>query len=328
MTPVSRFSLPVAALLATALANPITSSCTSTTLKPADDAPVPPATWQPTWTVTVHTATATATAAVDCGGCDKLLTDEIFINYRSPSGPSPMVVETLVAPEPTVVTVAHCKPTPRNRYEQDGSASQPPPQTSTVPGMPHHGPTSSCVKNIFHAPRFTHGPVSTVWTATETVTRKINCGGCEQLAVQTLPFGPGPVIFFSTTVTAATPTTVTVPACGGTGSEEVFGRVAMRTGGSTHYYEAPPFTQYTATPAGDAAPTCTTQAAAEPEVPNKTFTTYASTVTSTKSVDCGGCLLEWSTPVLNFFAPVIFTATSTATAPSTRVVLGCAAPTA
>lgn len=74
-------------------------------------------------------------------------------------------------------------------------------------------------------------------------------------------------------------------------------------------------------------PTCTKQTAVEPEVPNQTFTTYPSTVTATSFIDCGGCILNWSTGQLLFFAAIQYTATVTAANPSTSIELVCEAPT-
>ncbi|KAJ4159120.1 uncharacterized protein LMH87_008035 [Akanthomyces muscarius] len=73
---------------------------------------------------------------------------------------------------------------------------------------------SSCVHTVFHAPQYTWGPTETVWTSTATVTKEVDCGGCEELETTTLVFGPGPVVFFTTTVTASTASTTTVQVCG------------------------------------------------------------------------------------------------------------------
>ncbi|KAJ2968334.1 hypothetical protein NQ176_g9229 [Zarea fungicola] len=188
-------SLPIVVLFSTAavLANPIIpqataigGSCTSTTYQAANIAPAPPATWQPTWTVTVHTATTTSTVAVDCGGCSHLDTSTVMINYLYPSGPRPMVIETLEAPEPSVVTVAHC--------------ASPPPNQPTAPRLPPRldsddkSSATSCPKRLFHAPHFTWGPTRTVWTSTTTVTQEVDCGGCSDLQIFHIPSGPGPAV--------------------------------------------------------------------------------------------------------------------------------------
>lgn len=326
----SRTSLPVVALAAgAALAKPIiqddgpkVSDCTSTTYT-TGTVPAPPATWQPTVTVTVHTATTTTSPAVNCGSCAHLETQRIYINYLQPSGPSPMVTQTVTATEPAVATVAHCQ-APRGqpllRHDQDVDA---PPEATPAPS------TSGCTKQLFHAQAFTWGPVRTIWTSTATVTRKVNCGPCTALQLNYFPQGPGPVVFFPTTVTATTASTTTIPVCGATGTEDVFGR-SVATG--SRYYQAPPFSVHTALPSagsgGGAPPECTAHDHVAPEVPNQTFTEYPATVTETRDVQCGSCALVWSTPVLEFFAPILLTATETATTPSTSVELACATATA
>lgn len=346
--PPSRFALPMAAFAATAaLANPIAPEaishigghCTSTTFY-TGNAPVPPATWQPTWTVTLHASTVTTSAAVDCGGCGHLATKELLLNYLYPSGPSPMVVETVMATEPTVTTIAHCSTPPPNQPAAPpmnrAFAMTPPPAptpTATEQGRGESdGPTTSCVKHLLHAPHYTWGPTLTIWTSTTTVTEKINCEGCTSVQLDYLHFGPGPVISFNTTVTAATPSTLKVPACGGTDDKTAFGKrvAAVENTAATepHYYEPPPMTTYSVTPEGVAKPTCTISKAVEPVIPNQTYTIYSSTTTATGVVDCSGCMMEWSTPVLYFFAPIMYTTSKVAESPSTSTVLACATPTA
>lgn len=72
---------------------------------------------------------------------------------------------------------------------------------------------SSCARTVFHAPQFTWGPTKTVWTSTTTATKAVYCGGCDELEITTLAFGPGPVVFFTTIVTASTASTTTVLVC-------------------------------------------------------------------------------------------------------------------
>lgn len=235
-----QFSLPIVALFSTALvlANPIIpqattlgGSCTSTTYQAGNIAPAPPATWQPTWTVTVHTATTTSRVAVDCGGCSHLHTGKVMINYLYPSGPRPMVIETLEALEPSVVTVAHCaspRPDQPAAPRLPAAVMTPAPVAAErrQPGLDNDDKSSatSCPKRLFHAPHFTWGPTRTVWTSTTTVTQEVDCGGCSDLQIVHLPFGPGPAVFFNTTVTATTASTTTVAACGGTGTAAVVGK--------------------------------------------------------------------------------------------------------
>ncbi|QUC15961.1 uncharacterized protein UV8b_00202 [Ustilaginoidea virens] len=74
-------------------------------------------------------------------------------------------------------------------------------------------PTGGCTKTIAVLPPFTWGPTSTVWTTTTTLTRPVDCGGCTSVATRDIEVGPGPVVFFTTTVTATGPSTTTVLAC-------------------------------------------------------------------------------------------------------------------
>ncbi|KID88700.1 hypothetical protein MGU_04043 [Metarhizium guizhouense ARSEF 977] len=70
-----------------------------------------------------------------------------------------------------------------------------------------------CTTTQVMFPQFTAGPTSTVWTSTATFTKSVDCGGCNEVQKSTLNMGPGPVVFFTTTVTAETASTTTVYAC-------------------------------------------------------------------------------------------------------------------
>ncbi|PQK16246.1 hypothetical protein BB8028_0006g05670 [Beauveria bassiana] len=71
----------------------------------------------------------------------------------------------------------------------------------------------SCTTTVFHAAQYTFGPTQTVWTETATATQEVDCHGCDAIETSYLNFGPGPVVFFTTTVTAATPSTTTEMVC-------------------------------------------------------------------------------------------------------------------
>ncbi|EQL03406.1 hypothetical protein OCS_00865 [Ophiocordyceps sinensis CO18] len=73
---------------------------------------------------------------------------------------------------------------------------------------------SDCTTTVAIFPTFTFGPVRTVYTATTTATHLVDCGGCDHLALSYIHLGVGPVVFFTTTVTAPTPAVTTVLECG------------------------------------------------------------------------------------------------------------------
>ena len=302
-------------------------SCTSTTVVPAHNAPVPPETYEPTWTITKHTTTATAYTGVDCGGCGFLQSDTAYINYVYPDGPSPPVITTITATEPQTITEAHCTGAATINGAEHGAMPPPPPGPPML--AKREDEEEDCTAHVLTGPKYTHGPIKTVWTSTTTVSNPVDCGTCKHVMPTFYPAGPGPVIFFTSTVTATEPTTVSVPVCAtGTSLDKAVPKqeLAQRTE-RPHYYEAPPFSIRTATPTGPT-PSCTSQFALDAQIPDSTLTVYGSTVTSTSSIDCGGCEVEWYTGVVNFFAPILLTSTVTAAEPSTSTVVACAAPTA
>ncbi|QPH04694.1 hypothetical protein C2857_001904 [Epichloe festucae Fl1] len=81
-------------------------------------------------------------------------------------------------------------------------------------GDEHEASPPGCTKTIFGIPPWTAGPTRTIWTTTTTSTKYVDCGGCTAVARSYLPLGPGPVLLFTTTVTAAEPKTTSVLACG------------------------------------------------------------------------------------------------------------------
>ncbi|KAK8920623.1 hypothetical protein H634G_02236 [Metarhizium anisopliae BRIP 53293] len=70
-----------------------------------------------------------------------------------------------------------------------------------------------CTKTMPVMPQMTAGPVETVWTSTATVTKSVDCGGCNEVQTAVMDLGPGPVVFFTTTTTVETASTTTVLAC-------------------------------------------------------------------------------------------------------------------
>ncbi|KAM3515920.1 hypothetical protein MY11210_000460 [Beauveria gryllotalpidicola] len=71
----------------------------------------------------------------------------------------------------------------------------------------------TCTTTVMRAAQYTWGPTDTVWTSTTTATEEVDCHGCDAVQTAYWPMGPGPVVFFSTTVTAATPSTATTLVC-------------------------------------------------------------------------------------------------------------------
>lgn len=215
-----------------------------------------------------------------------------------------------------------------------------------------------CEKVLVQPQSFTFGPTSTVYTTTSTVTESIDCGTCNKVKPTVLAFGPGPVVHFEATTTVAEPALETAYVCqteqilntdephrqyGLPVESTVVNLVEKRTRTSHVFYakrsETPkptptsvPHSEYipeqfrttTVTPKSQATPCCTTSTEVDPEVENSTLTVYPSTVTSTATVECGGCHLEFSTGVIYYFAPITYTSTITAATPSTKMNFACA----
>ena len=318
-----------------------------TTIVVTEDSPKPPKTWQPTWTVTVHTSTSTQNIPTDCGGCSYIHTDTLFIDYAYPSGPSAPTMAVETAKGPAVTTKYSCHPSSPGNVGR-GAFGAPKPQLPMARGSaseckadwntgrsivrrdipdpqshPHKLP-QLCTKRVLELPQFTHGPTFTRWTSTSTRTRTLDCGHCRHVEPTYLPIGVPPVVNFNVTVTATEPSIATVFACASTGSTNGGSHKRSEHESSVHYYQAPPYTVHTVTPEGVPNPQCTSHAAVSPDVPNETETIYQITETYTSTADCDKCILEWSTPVLEFFAPIRITSTVTASAPTTSTVVTCA----
>ncbi|CAH0058573.1 unnamed protein product [Clonostachys solani] len=208
---------------------------------------------------------------------------------------------------------------------------------------------SQCQSVLPILPKFTFGPTRTVFTTTTTHTSTVDCGICEDVVPVIVPLGIPPVVLFTATTTASTPYVTTEYECGSTPAPSTTLKTAVHppkdrrgppspTITSTtsvdenakpiSYFE-PDYTEpegpTTVTPPGIDKPECTSSTALDPVVADSTWTFYPSTVTSTSSVDCGECALEWSTGVIYYFAPILYTATTTAATPSVKVDLACLA---
>jgi hypothetical protein len=186
---------------------------------------------------------------------------------------------------------------------------------------PSDGPGNACPTVKFVNPTLTFGPTSTFYTATATTTETLDCGPCIAVKPSTLALGPGPVVFFTTAITAPQPSYTTEYVCATHAAAAAAARhVQEDLGGEDGW----PNTMSTITPPGVAKPTCTSQTQLDPVIPDSTSTVYPSTSTVVSEIDCGGCAVAWDTGVVFFFAPVIQTATTTVATASTKVELACA----
>ncbi|KFH43544.1 hypothetical protein ACRE_056930 [Hapsidospora chrysogenum ATCC 11550] len=184
---------------------------------------------------------------------------------------------------------------------------------------PSDDPGNTCPTVKFVNPVLTFGPTRTVYTATATTTETLDCGPCTALKASTLALGLGPLVSFSTTITAAQPSYTTEYVCA-THAAAAARHVQGNLGGEDGW----PNTMSTITPPGVTKPACTSQTQLEPVIPDSTSTVYPGTSTVVSEIDCGGCAVEWDTGVVYFFAPVIQTATTTVATASTKVELACA----
>ncbi|KAI9727787.1 MAG: hypothetical protein M1834_007934 [Cirrosporium novae-zelandiae] len=82
------------------------------------------------------------------------------------------------------------------------------------------GDPTSCPHTYRFQPKFTHGPTSTYFSTTATVTVSVECGDCDKLVVKKLG-GLGPMVHYTTTVTTDTATTVSQYVCAKTGQASV-----------------------------------------------------------------------------------------------------------
>lgn len=290
-----------------------------------------------TVTVTEYESTVTTRAGVDCSGCVAVTKVTLDVDYDYTSSQDP-IVEHVTVLGPATTTVTHCLPSLAIGYDPN-NAPVTEPQT-IVPHRRNIGETTStetaapsgeasetgCTRYVFPFPTLVWGPTSTLYSATETITQSIDCGGCSEIATSYGAFGVPPVVHFNTTVTGVRPATATAFAC--RSSSQTTGItnpiLTVKPSPSIDYYEAPPLTAYTELPRGNASPTCTISKVVGPYIPQGgTRTVWTATETMTSNVDCGACALVWETGVVNFFAEVIFTTRTTAAEPTTRRVMAC-----
>lgn len=208
---------------------------------------------------------------------------------------------------------------------------------------------SQCQSVLPILPKFTFGPTRTIFTTTTTHTSTVDCGICEDVVPMIVPLGIPPVVLFNATTTASTPLVTTEYECGsvpapsttlkteihppknrrGPSSPTITSTASLDENVKPISYFEPDYTEpegpTTVTPPGIDKPECTSATALDAVVANSTWTFYPSTVTSTSTVDCSECALEWSTAVIYYFAPIRYTATTTAATPSVKVDLACSA---
>ncbi|PKS05965.1 hypothetical protein jhhlp_007798 [Lomentospora prolificans] len=190
------------------------------------------------FTHTVYTATETAISLMNCGSCNHLA----FFDTRAPfaGGHGPVVTKTVTAQEPTTTTNYRCRPTLQPHLAIPGV--QPRPEVVNVQsligqekkgleggdlaGSPNPLPVvdapddqdngEGCTTTLFTVPQYEGGPTSTAWPSVETLTRAVDCGGCSSLVTSRLAIGPGPQVFYTTTVTVEAPSTTFEYVCSAT----------------------------------------------------------------------------------------------------------------
>ncbi|KAH7322938.1 hypothetical protein B0I35DRAFT_476833 [Stachybotrys elegans] len=74
-------------------------------------------------------------------------------------------------------------------------------------------PDDGCTSTLVLLPSLTNGPTKTVYARTRTSTATVECGSCVAVQTDHLPLGPGPVVFYTTTVTARRATVETAYVC-------------------------------------------------------------------------------------------------------------------
>lgn len=163
---------------------------------------------------TVYTKTVTEHSLVPCGGCALSVT-----TVRAPDwggiGPVEIITGTTTAAHASTTTVPVCNGYPARRPPTHGQIPRRRAEIAvSSPPRGVRGCTSTKVVP-FPSPLPLSGAVKTVFTATATSTRHVDCGGCRFLAVSTGPdyLHPGPVVRFTSTVTAAAPVEETAYVC-------------------------------------------------------------------------------------------------------------------
>lgn len=326
---------------------PAPSSGCATTIIVTENSQKPPATWEPIWTITRYSETVTTQVGIDCDGCSNIHTDTLFIDYAYPAGPSSPSVSIVTASEPATETRYSCAASSAvssggdsSKFQLDNKVEKRSSgwksnwkneksvfKRDVSDDQPKGFKKGEACTKIMHAvPKLNLGPTATQFTATITSTQTVDCGPCTKVEENILPIGVPPVAEYQTTVTPEQPYVHTAFVCAPSAAANRKWDTQQQPtqAGEPHYYQPPPVEVHTVTPDSVVNPHCTTQAVVEPEVPNETTTIYGLTKTHTSTLDCGGCQLEWSTAVLQFFAPIRITATVTASRASTQTVLTCA----
>ncbi|KAK1765865.1 hypothetical protein QBC33DRAFT_589683 [Phialemonium atrogriseum] len=165
--------------------------------------------WTPSILKTVYTTTETVYSRVPCGGCALAITAD-FAGAFGGLGPVEMVTGTTTATEPFSTTLTVCSADP----------SSPPHQQIPRDGLDVRQDEPSTAAECTHTqfvpitPLLMSEHTRTIYTATDTITSHIDCSGCNLVHVSTVDYlNPGPVIHFTTTLTAESPSAATTYAC-------------------------------------------------------------------------------------------------------------------
>lgn len=178
--------------------------------------------WTPFIEETVYTATDTIYHRVPCNGCVISITTELVKPWGG-VGPMEQVTATVTAAKPFRTTKTICSITstpvhpaiPRGALMGDVDAGSAPVENVAVPkprDVNTNNPACTFTQPVPLKPTF--GPTQTLWTTTKTHTSHVDCKGCMHVATSTLNFlNHGPVVHFTATETAKTPTTSTIYVC-------------------------------------------------------------------------------------------------------------------
>lgn len=177
--------------------------------------PLPTLVWGPT--STLYTETSTVTESVDCGGCGSIVTSYGILGV-------PPVVRfntTVTGTKPAIETAFVCRSSVQTSSTSTTSSTikpsatvdyyAPPPPTAYTE-FPKGNTLPTCTISQVVGPYIPKDGTRTIWTATETMTSKVDCGACA------LVWETGVVNFlvevvFTASTTAAEPTTRQVLAC-------------------------------------------------------------------------------------------------------------------
>ncbi|OIW31999.1 hypothetical protein CONLIGDRAFT_667798 [Coniochaeta ligniaria NRRL 30616] len=155
---------------------------------------------------TIYTKTVTEHEQVDCGGCALSITTELA-KFWGGFGPQQIITATTTAKHASTTTLTVCSSNPT------------PPTHGQIPkdvDAPAASSSGECTftKVIVPTPHLLGEGNKTVYTTTATTTSHIDCAGCNYLAVSTTDYlHPGPVVQYTATTTASTPTAETAYVC-------------------------------------------------------------------------------------------------------------------